>query len=64
MDITSTEHFNNRHEKVFNAALALQDLNKIFTAHSETEIKWIARRNVAMQAAWRSLFRDYPNSDL
>jgi hypothetical protein len=60
MDELRTEHFNDQYDKIFNAELSMQHLRRVFTAHTEADCNWIARRNAAMQAAWRSLSREFP----
>jgi hypothetical protein len=57
----STERFNDKHDRVFRAALAQQQLARNFTARSEAECKWILRRNAAIAAGQRSLFREFPD---
>jgi hypothetical protein len=59
MDETRTGRFNDQYDKLYDAALSLRQLNRVFTAHTAAEYEWISRRNAAMQAAWRSLFREY-----
>jgi hypothetical protein len=59
MDESRTERFNNQYDKIFNAALSLKHLNRIYRASTVAERQWITSRNAAMQAAWRSLFREF-----